>query len=148
MIELLLTDRLCLRVICQDQTWEYFNFPSSVCQMIPIQRSLYPFLADCALTIIKTYIVCVKGTTSRSAWRSGRARTRGSPASTTSCWPCSPHSSASPWRAGPLSSTGCVLSSFSGPRCRCHCPDCLAETRLAATGSPSRPTHHHFSLKL
>ena len=75
--------------------------------MIPIKRSLYPFLSDfCALTIIKTYIVCVKGTTSRSAWRSGRARTRGSPASTTSCWPCSPPSSVSPWRVGPPSCTG------------------------------------------
>ena len=75
--------------------------------MIPIKRSLHPFLSDfCALTIIKTYIVCVKGTTSRSAWRSGRARTRGSPASTTSCWPCSPPSSASPWRGGHPSCTG------------------------------------------
>ena len=42
----------------------------------------------------------------QSVWRSGLGRTRGSPASTTSCWPCSPPSSASPWRAGPLSCTG------------------------------------------
>ena len=46
------------------------------------------------------------GTMNQSVWRSGLGRTRGSPASTTSCWPCSPPSSASPWRAGPLSCTG------------------------------------------
>lgn len=48
----------------------------------------------------------ISGTMNQSAWRSGLARTRGSRASTTSCWRCSPPSSVSPWRAGPQSCTG------------------------------------------
>ena len=46
------------------------------------------------------------GTMNQSAWRSGQGQTRGSPALTTSCWPCSPPSSVSPWRVGPPSCTG------------------------------------------
>ena len=93
------------------------------------------------------------GRTSQSAWRTGRGQTRGSPASTTSSWPCSQSSSASPWKAGRPSSTGWVsfdnnfhFQSHPHPRnwCRCHCPDCLAESRLAPIWSP---TIYHSNFK-
>ena len=93
------------------------------------------------------------GRTSQSAWRTGKGQTRGSPASTTSSWPCSQSSSASPWKAGRPSSTGWVsfdnnfhFQSHPHPRnwCRCHCPDCLAESRLAPIWSP---TIYHSNFK-